>query len=164
MMKVWGTASRWGEDQWLLQNGDADDPYRQIILYLGDAPIVDGETGFPLGHDVMEGEMVTAWIGDAVMMSLPPRASAEVMVVRPPKDELLQYGKIVKRVECGKQVKLTLDNGEMLMVSPSAQIMPWRTRNIVHQQDMVCGRTILAWSGRQGVKRVLLFPNHENIF
>lgn len=94
-------------------------------------------------------------------MSLPPQTAAVVLVAAIPADFAVpQYDKIEKSTLTTDRTELTTVGGEVLQVPISAEIMPYRTKNIVTREDLTAGAQILAWRDGEGaINRVLLlFP------
>ena len=108
-------------------------------------------------------------------LSLPPQAAAEVVVANIPEDfgapQYYQVARInqmesVERdgplaaVEVAVTSGLGLDIGEPgLRITGQAELLPWKTRQIVQLEDLQPGSQFLAWTDSDGqVTRVLLFP------
>ena len=86
-VRVWGKVTRLENGAALLKNSNENDPYHEIILHLAEtAPVVDAVTGLPLDRELRNGETVYAWVGPAMTLSLPPQATAEVVVANIPAD------------------------------------------------------------------------------
>ena len=175
-VRVWGTVTRLENGAVLLENSNEEDPYHEIVLHVADtAPVVDGVTGLPLDRELRDGETVYAWVGPAMTLSLPPQAAAEVVVANIPEDfgapQYYQVARInqmesVERdgplaaVEVAVTSGLGLDIGEPgLRITGQAELLPWKTRQIVQLEDLQPGSQFLAWTDSDGqVTRVLLFP------
>ena len=85
---VWGTVQEIGEGRIRLENSNDQDPYREIVLVVGpETAIRDAVTGAPrIFADLQENETLYAYVGPAMTMSLPPVASAQVVLCGIPAD------------------------------------------------------------------------------
>ena len=164
-VRVGGVVTRLENGAILLKNSDENDPYHKIILHLTETtPVVDAVSGLPLDRELRDGEMVCAWVGPAMTLSLPPHATAEVVVANIPADfGAPRYYEIAAASRTGgtpaREAVLTTACGEKLAVARDVRLMPWRTRQIVTLDDLVQGSYVLVWRSEDGtVSRVLLFP------
>ena len=175
-VRVWGRVTRLENEAVLVQNDNENDPYREIILHLSDtAPVVDAVTGLPLDRELRDGEVIYAWVGPAMTLSLPPQAAAEVVVAGIPADfgaplyyqvaRIKQTGSISRdgplvSVEVAVTSGLGLNIKEPgLQITDQAELLPWKTRQMVRLEDLQPGSQFLAWTDSDGaVTRVLLFP------
>lgn len=158
---VWGTITHWTDGSLLLENSGEGAPYQEIVLHLGEAPVVDAVTGQPLETEKLkDGDTVYAWIGGAVTLSLPPQASALLVVGNIPADYAVpQYYEITASSIAQEQAVLTVAGGEKPVTVPaSAELTPYLTKNMVSLGELVPGTRILVWSdGKGAVTRVLVF-------
>ena len=81
-VRVWGKVTPWDAKEGLdLTNDDENDPMHEVVVHLGDAPLVDAATGLPMERDsIKEGDTLYVWVGPAATMSLPPQVFATVAV------------------------------------------------------------------------------------
>lgn len=169
-VRVWGTVTRLENGAILLKNANENDPYREVILHLTETtPVVDAVTGLPMDRELRDGETVYAWIGPAVTMSLPPQATAEVVVANIPADYAAPWyceiAKVQPRVTAAiypapplTHVDLVTTGGEELRVTAEARLMPWLTRQMVTLDALVPGSRLLVGKDAAGVvTQVLLF-------
>lgn len=167
--KVWGKVSPWGAEGVFLKNDNEADPFREVVVHIGDAPVVDAATGLPLDLEkVKEGDTLYAWIGPAATMSLPPQVFARVVVGNVPADaacpeyyELLSGG--WTDPAGGDEIVFSVkgEDGQSrdLSIPLNAEVTPWLTRQIIKLESIDPGSQILVWRDRQGaVSRVLVFP------
>lgn len=85
--QVWGKVSPWDGNGVFLKNGGKDDPMSEVVVHVGEAPVVDAATGLPLDLEtVKEGDVLYAWVGPAMALSLPPQLFAEVVIGNVPAD------------------------------------------------------------------------------
>lgn len=173
-VRVWGTAARLENGALLLRNSNEEDPLREAVLHIGNAMVVDWGTGLPMDGDaIRDGDTVYAWAGPAMALSMPPQLSALVVVGNIPADAAApRYMEAARTGPAGEgpapavwpcqdcsEMLVVSTGGEELVLSDSAQYLPWRTRQIVTMLDIVPGTRFLAWTGADGaVSRVVIFP------
>lgn len=170
-VQVWGAVTRLENGSLLVKNDNADDPNQEIVLHTGTARYVDAVSGLPLSLDSLrDGDVVYAWVGPAMMLSLPPQASATVIVGNLPADYAApQYYQVAKVAPVATaaiypapaltEVTLTATDGKTLTVTDQAQLFPYLTKNVVGLADLRPGAEILVWSGAEGApERVMVFP------
>lgn len=173
-VRVWGQVTHLEEGSLFLQNSDETDPNREIVVHVGDAPVVDAVTGLPLADsEIKDGDTVCAWVGPAMAMSLPPQASAMVVLAHIPADYAVpEYYEItggdhtatiaIYPAPPRTAVNLPYAGGGkigLLYIPLTAQISPWLTKQIVTVDDLVPGTRILAWRGADGgISRVQMLP------
>ena len=175
-VRVWGTVTRLENGAILLKNSDENAPYREVILHLAETtPVVDAVTGLSLDRELKDGEVIYAWVGPAMTLSLPPQATAEVVVANIPADfgapQYYQVAQIKTRGYADKSgpliaVEVAVTSGlglnieePGLRITVQAELLPWKTRQIVQLEDLQPGSQFLAWTNSDGVvTRVLLFP------
>lgn len=170
-VQVWGSVTRLENGSLFLKNSNENDPNREIVVHPGDAPYLDAVSGLPLGLDTLkDGDVVYAWVGPAMMLSLPPQASAVVIVGNIPADyaapQYYQAAAIAPRVTAAiypapplTEVTLTTTGGDTLTITDQAQIFPYLTKNVVGLGDLRPGTQMLVWSDAEGAPvRVMLFP------
>ena len=169
-VQVWGRATWQSDGSLLLENSDQNDPNREIVLHLGDAPVVDAVTGLPMAaQQIKDGDTVYAWVGPAMTMSLPPQAAAEVVVANIPADaaapQYVQIARVEPRVTIAiyppppvTLTELVTTGGEKLTVTVDAELTPWLTKQMVTLESLVPGSRLLVWKDNDGtVTRVVLF-------
>lgn len=170
-VRVWGTVTKLENGSLLLRNDDPQDPNQEIIVHLPEGvPCVDAVTGLPLDMEkVKDGDILYAWVGPAMTMSLPPQSAAQAVVGNLPADgsvpEFYEITGIDQTVTIAiypvpekTAVNLPVAGG-VLTIPISAQVTPWLTRQIVTLDDLVPGSQVLVWRDADGaVSRVLLLP------
>ncbi len=175
-VRVWGRVAKLENGSLLVQNDNQNDPCHEIILHLAETtPVVDAVTGLPLGRELKDGEVIYAWVGPAMTLSLPPQAAAEVVVANIPEDfGVPQYYQVARikqtasverdgplaSVEVAVTSGLGLNIKEPgLQITGQVELLPWKTRQIVQLEDLKPGAQFLAWTDSDGqVTRILLFP------
>ena len=158
---VWGTVQGRMRDGLHLVNPDPEDPYNEVILHVSpETAVADGALGLPGGvESITDGDRLDAWIGPAVMMSLPPQAVAAAVVVNLPEGMAVGYHSVVTAELSEAGVAVTAADGAAFTVPPTADISPWRTRQIVRLEDIAPERQLLVWRDETGaVTRAVLFP------
>jgi len=171
-VQVWGTVT-WTENGSLfLKNSNESDPNQEIIVHLSDDTILmDAVSGLPMEKTaIQDGDIVYAWVGPAMTMSLPPQATAAVVVGNIPADyavpQYYQAAEIQPQAVIAiypvpplTQVTLTATSGKTLTITDDAEIVPYLTKNIVRLEDLVPGTEFMVWSDAQGnPQRVMVFP------
>ena len=161
LIKVWGTVQEWLRGGLHLTNPNTEDPYNDVILHITpETAVADGALGLPLGAEsIAEGDRLEAWIGPAVMMSLPPQAAALAAVVNLPEGVAVGYHTVLTAALEEDGMAVAAEDGAVFTVPSTADIFPWRTRQIVRFEDIAPGRQLLVWQDETGaVIRVVLFP------
>lgn len=166
-VQVWGAVTKLENGSLLLNNDDETDPNREIIVHTGSARLVDAVSGLPLAADsIQDGDIVYAWVGPAMMLSLPPQASAAVVVGNLPADyaapRYYQVAAAVPAADPAKpltQVTVTATGGETLTLTDQTEFFPYLTKNVVGLPDLRPGAELLVWSDAKGAPaRAMLFP------
>lgn len=159
-VQIYGTAAAFEDTSLTLKNNDKNDPYHEVILHLGDAPVVDAATGLPLDlSDIKANDIIYAWITPGVTASLPPQANALAIVANIPAGTTVpEYYEIAKAdISKEKAVVTTLD-GKKLTISAKAELKPWMTKQVVTLNDLIPGTRIMVWKDKaDAVNRVILF-------
>lgn len=170
-LPVWGTATPQGEHTIFVENPDAQ-LFPEILLHTSsEIRMVDAVTGLPLNRSVRSGETVYAWIAPAVLTTLPPQGSAEMLAANLPADaaapQYVQIASVSAAAPAAEaetdavipQVTLTTTAGESLTVTALTQLTPWMTRQRVGLDDLVPGTRMLVWRAENGsVTKAVLFP------
>lgn len=161
-VQAWGTVTWTGEDTFLLDRGERDDLSDAVVVHVGDAPYLDAVTGGTLNLDTLEdGDTVYAWVGPAMMLSMPPQATASLILGNIPADYAVpQFYEITSSTITEESAVLSVaGSSDALTVPASAQVLPYLTRNIVTLGDLIPGTRILVWTGMDGdITKVLVFP------
>ena len=164
--RAWGKVSPWDGEGILLKNDNADDPLNEVVVHLGDAPVVDAATGLPLETaSIKEGDTLYVWLESAMALSMPPQASAIVAVGNVPADaaapEYVEIaGEAVVPAPGGDgAARFPVVGGGTLEVTEKTAYTPWLTRQLVRMEDLVPGARALVWKDGDGkAEKVLLFP------
>ena len=164
--QVWGKVSPWDGNGVFLKNGGKDDPMSEVVVHVGEAPVVDAATGLPLDLEtVKEGDVLYAWAGPAMALSLPPQLFAEVVIGNVPADAAApEFCEIAGRAVSpapggGGNSAFPLTGGGTLEVTDKTVYTPWLTRQIVRMEDLIPGARVLVWKDKDGAaEKVLVFP------
>ncbi len=162
-IKVWGTVSPWDGEGIFLKNGDEADNFSEVVVHLGDAPVVDAETGLPLDvEDIQEDDTLYAWINPAVTLSLPPQGSAIVAVGNVPADGVVpEYYEIAMKPVMpmdSSEMEVQTVGGKTFTVPADVEIGPWLTRQIVTLEDLIPGTQVLVWKDAEGkAEKIIVF-------
>ena len=157
----WGTVTWIDEDSFLLDRGERDDLSDAVVVHVGDAPCLDAVTGNTMNvKDLKDGDTAYAWVGPAMMLSMPPQSAASLILGNIPADYAVpQYYEITGSVITDASAVLSVaGSNDTVTVPASAQVSPYLTRNLVTLADLVPGTRILVWSDAQGTpEKVLVF-------
>ena len=146
LTRVWGTAVEVGEDQVRLNNSNEEDPLSDIILNVNEETLVlDAVTGEELSFDQVEkDDVIYAYVGAAMTMSLPPQTTAQVIIVNVPEDASAPMYVIAKEVSRdGDAVIITDQDGVKWRADADSQVSPYLTRNIVTLEDIEAGTRMI---------------------
>lgn len=170
-VRVWGTATWLDDGGLLVENSNTRDPLHEVILHGESILCLDAVTGEPMDlEQIQNGDTIYAWVGSAMTMSLPPQATAQVIVANIPADYAVpQYYEIASVTPQAMidiypppaltWTEVTATDGTTLRITDQAELTPYRTKNIVRLEDLIPGTGILVWSDAQGQpERVLVFP------
>ena len=157
----WGTVTWIDGDSFLLDRGERDDLSDAVVVHVGDAPCLDAVTGNTMNvKDLKDGDTAYAWVGPAMMLSMPPQSAASLILGNIPADYAVpQYYEITGSVITEASAVLSVaGSNDTVTVPASAQVSPYLTRNLVTLADLVPGTRILVWSDAKGTpERVLVF-------
>ena len=157
----WGSVTWMDEDSFLLDRGERDDLSDAVVVHVGDAPYVDAATGAPLNLDTLEdGGVAYAWVGPAMMLSMPPQATASLILGNIPAGSAVPaYYEITGSTVTEESAVLSVAGStDPITVPASAQVTPYLTRNLVTLADLIPGTRILVWSDGDGQpEKVLVF-------
>lgn len=170
-VRVWGTVTRQEDGGLLVQNSNDSDPYHQVILRGESILCLDAVTGEPMDIDtIKDGDMIYAWIGPAVTASLPPQATAFLILANIPADYAVpMYYEIVSVTaqaaaeEEGKSslawTEVLTSEGKSLKITDEAKLMAHEAEKVPGLEDLIPGTRMLVWTGMDGkVIKLLVFP------
>lgn len=170
-VQVWGTLTWLDGGGLLVQNSSESAAYSEVILHGESIICLDAVTGDPMDiQDLEDGDTIYAWVGPAMTMSLPPHATAILILGNIPADYAVpQFYEIVSVTPQAMAAiypapaltwtEVTATDGTTLTITDEAALTPYLTKNIVRLEDLIPGTRILVWSDSQGEpEKVLVFP------
>lgn len=168
-VRVRGAITRLENGAILLKNSDENGPYHEMILHLTrTTPVVDAVSGLPLDRELRDGEMVCAWVGPVMTLSLPPHAAELIVANIPAGFSVLQYYQIATvQPQVAAiyppltHIDLVTTGGEELTVTDEAALVPYLTRQMVTLDSMVPGSRILVWADAKGAVTKVMFFAYE---
>ena len=170
-VRVWGTVTRQEDGGLLVENSNESDPYHQVLLRGESILCLDAVTGEPMDIDTIKnGDMIYAWIGPAVTASLPPQATAFLILANIPADYAVpMYYEIVSvtaQSAAGEEGKSSVawtevltSEGKSLKITDEAKLTAHESEETPGLEDLIPGTRMLVWTGMDGkVTKVLVFP------
>lgn len=160
---VWGPVVSVDEGSITIDNQSGNSFEGEMVLTISDelSLVLDAENGFPVQvSDVQKGEVVYAYIGPAMTMSLPPVTNAAMVICQIPADLRVPEYVTVSSMEKESDGSFTLTalNGSVYHIPADCQIIPYLTRNMVRLEDVTESRTCLIWSDDAGNgEKIVLF-------
>ena len=160
---VYGNIEKMDDNRLFLTNTNSDSVHKEIIITTGSAKILDAVTGQPVSFDSLaDGQVVYAYIGPAMTMSLPPMTNAEVILTNIPADGSVPvYGTISEQtINSDGSASITFTDGQQFQIPSGCAITPYLTRNIVTIQDLIPGASCLVWTENGSPSRVMIFAGN----
>lgn len=164
--RIWGTISHFG-DRVSITNVQGDITDTELILNISDQTrIVDAVDGFPVAAaDLQDGQVVYAYVSQAMALSYPGQTHAEMIICGIPADFAAPSYETVKTLTAlsdnGQNTdwQLTTMRGSTYQINSETVVLPFLTRNLVTAQDLTEGRTFLVWSDANGnASKIVMFP------
>lgn len=135
----------------------------EIVLNISqeDTKVLDAVDGLPVSlEDISEGEVIYAYIGPVMTLSLPPITTSSMIICKIPADfRVPEYVKVneMKKQEDGSY-RLTGTNETEYSVPANCVILPYLTRNMVSLEHVTKGNNCLVWLGEETqVSKLVLF-------
>lgn len=159
--RIYGEVEEISEEDIIVDNQSDMSSQGEMILTIDpeNTVLVDGESGLPLElSDVEKGSFV-AYLGPAMTLSLPPQCTPEVVFTNVSEKEAAPYYAVIARKPVAKDggLKVVADDGESYVIPDTAEIKPFRTRNVIRAEDIQKGSRCLIWQNEQEeVVRVVL--------
>ena len=170
-VQVWGTLTWLDDGGLLVENSSENAAYSEVILHGESIICLDAVTGDPMDiQDLKDGDTIYAWVGPAMTMSLPPHATAILILGNIPEDYAVpQFYEIVSVTPQAMAAiypapaltwtEVTATDGITLKITDEVTLIPYLTKNIVRLEDLIPGTRILVWSDSQSEpEKVLVFP------
>lgn len=170
-VQVWGTLTWLDNGGMLVQNSNEEDPLNEVILHGESIICLDAVTGEPMDiQDLKDGDTIYAWVGPAMTLSMPPQATAILVLGNIPADYAVpQFYEIVSvapqamiaiyPAPAMTQTEVTVAGGSVLTITDKAELTPYLTKNVVRLENLIPGTRMLVWADSKGtVSKVLVFP------
>lgn len=161
-VRIYGEIEEVSEEDIIVDNQSDMSSQGEMILTIDpeNTVLVDGESGLPLElSDVEKGSFV-AYLGPAMTLSLPPQCTPEVVFTNVSEKEAAPYYAVIARKPVAKDggLKVVAEDGESYVIPDTAEIKPFRTRNVIRAEDIQKGSRCLIWLNEQkeAVRVVLL--------
>ncbi len=160
---VWGPVTDVADGKIMIDNQSGISSAGDMILTVGDETtrMLDAVDGFPVSlEDVEVGQVIYAYIGQAMTMSLPPMTNASMIITGIPADSKVPEYVTVKSMEWHENGDWTLTSTEGVVyeIPADCPVSPYMTRNIVTLEDVAEGRQLMVWSSDENVgQKLLLF-------
>ncbi|MGN8800292.1 hypothetical protein ACTNCH_07550 [Candidatus Merdisoma sp. HCP28S3_D10] len=160
-VRIYGEIEEVSEEDIIVDNQSDMSSQGEMILTIDpeNTVLVDGESGLLLElSDVEKGSFV-AYLGPAMTLSLPPQCTPEVVFTNVSEKEAAPYYAVIARKPVAKDggLKVVAEDGESYVIPDTAEIKPFRTRNVVRAEDIQKGSRCLIWQNEQEeVVRVVL--------
>ena len=160
-VRIYGEIEEVSEEDIIVDNQSDMSSQGEMILTIDpeNTVLVDGESGLPLElSDVEKGSFV-AYLGPAMTLSLPPQCTPEVVFTNVSEEEAAPYYAVIARKPVAKDgcLKVVAEDGQSYVIPDTAEIKPFRTRNVVRAEDIQKGSRCLIWQNEQEeVVRVVL--------
>ena len=160
-VRIYGEIEEVSEEDIIVDNQSDMSSQGEMILTIDpeNTVLVDGESGLPLKlSDVEKGSFV-AYLGPAMTLSLPPQCTPEVVFTNVSEKEAAPYYAVIARKPVAKDgcLKVVAEDGQSYVIPDTAEIKPFRTRNVVRAEDIQKGSRCLIWQNEQEeVVRVVL--------
>ena len=127
-------------------------------------------TGEEISQDsISDGSTVYAYVGPAMTMSLPPQATAHLILANIPEDfgvpQYVQISSVTPQVMIAiyptpalTWTEFTTTGGDTLKITDEATLSRFQSEDAVRLEDLVPGTRILVWSNSEGTpERVMVF-------
>lgn len=169
-VRVWGTLTHL-EDGGLLVENSSTEALNSVILHGEDILCLDAVTGEPMElSELKDGETVYAWVGPVMTLSLPPQATAILILANIPADYgVPQYYEIsavtpqamiaIYPPPALTWTEVTTSDGATIKITDQAELTAFSEDTTVRLEDLVPGTRMLVWTNQKGEpSRVLVFP------
>ncbi len=163
-LRLYGPATHM-EDGRLSIDSQASQGYQgEVILNVSQEStyVLDAVSGMPVEiSDIKDGDIIYAYIGPAMTMSLPPMTNATMIFANIPADakvpDYVTVKSVVTDAASSKSVLTTMDGTEYTLADDCTTV-PYLTRNIVTLDDLTQGRKAVVWSDEENTAtRIMVF-------
>lgn len=153
-----GTLSRGADGLLRLTDGSGE----ETIVHLNETTcVVSAKTEAAADLDlVKDGQTVQMYVRPAMTLLPPEESVAEVILCDLTKGKPAPSYQQVAAVDTVDEngITVTTREGRRIMVSSSASVTPYRTKNMVTYRDLIPGTWFLSWLDGAAISRVVLFP------
>lgn len=129
-----------------VDKGEAD----EVVLIISEETVAIDSNGTPIDLASLEkGAKIDAVQSMAQTMSLPPQAGAYAIILKAEDENAPKYMEIktISEVE-GKKAFESADGNYLIAYDENTEFAPYRTRNIVTEQDLKEGIKVFVWYGK----------------
>lgn len=164
---IWGPVLSVGDSSITIDNQSGISYTDEIILNIDPeaSRVLDSVDGYPVQiADIKEGDVIYAYIGPAMTMSIPPMTTAVTVICQIPQDFKVPFYLTVASMEqqADQSYVLTAADGSVFQVPADCQILPYLTRNMVRLTDVQAGSQCMVWSdGENNAQKIVLFPSQS---
>lgn len=150
-IQIWGPVLSVDENSIHIDNQSGVSFEGEIVLHISDeaTTMVDAVNGLPISmENIQVGEVIYAYIGQAMTMSLPPQTTAEMVIADIPADFKAPEFVTVQSMTWNEDTSWTLVStaGTTYHIPGETPIVPYLTRQMVTLADVTEGRELLVWS------------------
>lgn len=137
-----------------------------VITIAEDTKVLDAENGYPVElSDLKEGNTISAYVDEAMTLSLPPIANGLLILVQAEGYDFPRYTKVKELMAANTEGEriLTAENGINYVITAETRLLPYLTRNIVSEEDLTEGTEILIWNEENGNKaeKIVVFQGEN---
>lgn len=148
-VRVYGNVVEKGENRLFIQNDQDTEANQGVVIHISeDTLILDATTGMPKSlEDIADNEMIYAYVGPAMTMSLPPQSTAELILCDIPADFAVPTYAEVESVQKNQDGSITVSTNQdvNMTITEDTNLFPYLTKNIVTMDSLQPGTKILAW-------------------
>lgn len=167
-IQIWGPVLSVDEDSIRIDNQSGVSFEGEMVLHISDetTKVLDAVGGLPISlEDIKEGEVIYAYIGQAMTMSLPPQTTAEMIIGNIPADYKVPEFVTVQSMTWNEDTSWTLvaANGTTYHIPGDTPIVPYLTRQMVTLESVTEGREVLIWSDAENNGQKLVLFNQEGM-
>ncbi|GMK38518.1 hypothetical protein PCCS19_15720 [Paenibacillus sp. CCS19] len=169
-VQVYGEATKIEENRIMLGHDKENGDIPKIIVNISeDTRILNAVTGMPMKlEDIRENEILYAYVGPAMTMSLPPMSHAELILAGIPADFAVPTFAEIERVTKGEDgtVVVETNRDEEFTVTADTTLTPYLTKNIITADMLIPGQKVLVWEtaaidgekASNAASKVMVFP------
>ncbi|WP_252198242.1 hypothetical protein [Clostridium sp. MCC353] len=150
-LKIYGPVTQNENNRLTIRRDDQNGYGQELVLNISaqHTRILDAVTGFPVAQDqIRDNELIYAYIGPAVTMSLPPIGNPSMILCNIPADyKVPEYVTIDSITLNADQTAGTLTSGDTVYELPAdCTFLPYLTRNYIDIRSLKPGDNCLIWT------------------